>query len=103
MWLQMLCNKALKKVDYVSKLQSTVSSASKSKGRITRKRNRELLLAYACSPYEGFESAMGWGRATEAAKRYDTWVMCGNEAEADINRYLSEHGDIPGPSFLLSR
>ncbi len=65
-------------------------------------RPRLLLMAYACSPVRGSESAVGWNRAVQAAKRFDTWVICEeHEFEPDIRRYLKEHGDIPGLNFVF--
>ncbi|HKX30250.1 MAG TPA: glycosyltransferase [Blastocatellia bacterium] len=58
---------------------------------VTR-RPRILLLAYACSPYRGSEYTVGWGRAQETAKHFETWVLCGPESEPDIKRYAAEHG-----------
>jgi len=64
-------------------------------------RRRVLLLAAACNPYKGSESGVGWGWATEAAKRFDTWVICGHWDRDDINRFLSERGPIPGLHFCF--
>ena len=61
---------------------------------------RPLLMAYACSPYKGSECAVGWHRAVGAAAAYDTWVICeGSWSGPDIQRYLSEHGPVPGLHF----
>jgi len=61
-----------------------------------RKCTRLLLLSYACSPYRGSEPGVGWNRAYETAKHFDTWVICKKQKyEDDIKRYFSEHGDIP--------
>jgi glycosyltransferase involved in cell wall biosynthesis len=64
-------------------------------------RPRVLLLAYACSPYRGSEFTVGWGRALETAKRYETWVICGPESEPDINRYLAENGPLQQLHFCF--
>jgi glycosyltransferase involved in cell wall biosynthesis/peptidoglycan/xylan/chitin deacetylase (PgdA/CDA1 family) len=66
------------------------------------RRPRLLIMAYACSPLRGSESAVGWNRAVQAAKHFDTWVICEKrEFEPDISRYLKEHGDIPGLNFVF--
>ena len=62
-------------------------------------RSRVLLVVYACSPYRASEYAVGWGRAVQAARYYDTWVLCGPDSETDVARYLHEHGPIPGLTF----
>jgi len=63
-------------------------------------RRKVLLLAYACSPYRGSESAVGWHRAREIAKSCDTWVLCQQQRyEADIRRYFTETPPIPGLQF----
>jgi glycosyltransferase involved in cell wall biosynthesis len=65
-------------------------------------RIRVLLLAYACSPYRGGESGVGWQRALETAKKFDTWVLCKQQRyEADIRRFLHEQGEIPGLHFCF--
>ena len=65
-------------------------------------RIRVLLLAYACSPYRGGESGVGWQRALETAKKFDTWVLCKQQQyEPDIRRFLNEHGEIPGLHFCF--
>ena len=67
----------------------------------TSHRPRVLLLAAACNPYKGSDSAVGWGRAVETAKRFDTWVICRLRDQEDIARYLDEHGEIPGLHFCF--
>jgi glycosyltransferase involved in cell wall biosynthesis len=69
--------------------------------KTTSHRPRVLLLAAACNPYKGSDSAVGWGRAVEAAKRYDTWVICRQRDQEDIARYLDGHGEIPGLHFCF--
>lgn len=66
-----------------------------------RLRPRVLLLAAACKPHRGSDSAVGWGRALEAAKRFDTWVICGHWDKEEINGFLAEHGAIPGLHFCF--
>jgi glycosyltransferase involved in cell wall biosynthesis len=65
-------------------------------------RIRVLLLAYACSPYRGGESGVGWQRALETAKKFDTWVLCKQQQyEPDIRRFLHEQGEVPGLHFCF--
>lgn len=66
-----------------------------------RLRPRVLLLAAACKPHRGSDSAVGWGRAIEAAKRFDTWVICGHWDKEEINAFLAQHGEIPGLHFCF--
>jgi glycosyltransferase involved in cell wall biosynthesis len=64
-------------------------------------RARVLIVAYACSPYRGSESAVGWNRALESAKQFDTWVLIDAEGSVDdIEHYVDEHGPIPGLTFV---
>jgi glycosyltransferase involved in cell wall biosynthesis len=65
-------------------------------------RPRVLLSAYACSPYRGSEPGLGWNWVREIAKNFDTWVLCKKESyEPDIERYFTEHGEIPGLNFCF--
>lgn len=65
-------------------------------------RKRVLLLAYACSPYRGSEAGVGWHRALETSKYFDTWVICGKrEFEADIKQFLKAHGELLGLHFCF--
>lgn len=58
------------------------------------------MIAYACSPFKGSEPGLGWARALETAKYFDTTVICKKRwYEDDIQRYLMAHGEIPGLSF----
>ena len=60
------------------------------------------MMAYACSPTRGSESAVGWNRALQAARHFDTWVICEErEFAPDISRYLDVHGNIPGLNFVF--
>ena len=62
-----------------------------------------MLLAYACSPYRGSEPETGWRRALALSKHFDTWVICVSyrEFRENIERYLSEHGEIPSLQFCF--
>jgi len=80
--------------------EGTDSRGGDAHGRSGRK--RVLLLAYSCSPYRGSEPGVGWHRAVETAKYFDTWVICGKrEFEADIKRYFKAHGELPGLHFFF--
>ncbi len=66
-----------------------------------QQRPRLLMIAYMCSPYYGSEPGAGWNRAIEESKYCDTWVICeGYQFRADIEKYLAEHGPIPGLHFV---
>ena len=66
------------------------------------RRPRLLLMAYACSPMRGSESAVGWNRAVQAAKHFDTWVICEeHEFKPDIIKYLQDNGQVPGLNFVF--
>jgi glycosyltransferase involved in cell wall biosynthesis len=65
-------------------------------------RPKVLLLAYSCAPDRGSEPGVGWNRAIESAKNFDTWVITKEGEFADqIRRYLKEQGDIPGLHFTF--
>lgn len=89
------------KSEFVSAPKGDMDSRfDRAPGRTGRK--RVLLLAYACSPYGGSELAVGWGRAVETAKYFDTWVICGKrEFEVDIRHFLKANGELPGLHFCF--
>jgi glycosyltransferase involved in cell wall biosynthesis len=66
-----------------------------------KSRHRVLLLAAACNPYKSSESGVGWGRAVQTARHFETWVICGHWDQPDIDRYLTDHGEIPGLHFYF--
>jgi len=61
---------------------------------------RVLLSVWACSPYQGSEAAVGWARAVETARHFETWVICGLY-EADVTRWIAENGEIPTLHFCF--
>lgn len=66
------------------------------------RRGRLLLVAFSCRPGFGSEPGVGWNRAIEAAKRFDTWVLCDEDLNGrEIRRYLGAHGPIPGLEFVF--
>jgi glycosyltransferase involved in cell wall biosynthesis len=60
---------------------------------------RALLVANRCSPYQGSEWKVGWGRVLETAKHFDTWVITSELSRADIEHYLRFHGPLPALHF----
>jgi glycosyltransferase involved in cell wall biosynthesis len=58
-------------------------------------------LAAACNPYKGSDFKVGWGRIHEAAKYFDTWVICSAWDREDISRYHQEHGEHPHLRFCF--
>jgi glycosyltransferase involved in cell wall biosynthesis len=75
--------------------------AKSSQEKSSPPRPRVLLLAAACNPFKGSDSAVGWGRVVESAKINETWVICSHWDQLDITRYLNEHGEIPGLQFYF--
>ncbi len=64
-------------------------------------RHRVLIQAYACLPDHGSEEGVGWNRAIETAKYFDTWVICCKRLCANgIRRHFATHGAIPGLRFV---
>jgi len=60
-------------------------------------RSKVLLLAYSCAPNRGSEPGIGWNRALETAKYFDTWVITFDREFADqIRGYMKDQGEIPG-------
>jgi len=59
------------------------------------------MVAAACNPYKGSDSKVGWGRVQEAAKYFDTWVICGAWDQDDICRHQQKHGHNPRLHFLF--
>jgi glycosyltransferase involved in cell wall biosynthesis len=59
-------------------------------------------LAHACSPDRGSEPGAGWHRAVEAARHFDTWVICRQQDFAEqIERHIRERGEIDGLRFVF--
>ncbi len=64
------------------------------------RRSRVLMVAYACSPEHGSDLGVGWNRAIQSAKQFDTWVLCEQHKFGPvIRRYLQTHGPIAGLHF----
>lgn len=64
-------------------------------------RPRLLMSAHACSPVRGSEAGSGWNRALTAARRFDTWVLCADVFESEIEAHLRERGAVPGLRFVF--
>jgi glycosyltransferase involved in cell wall biosynthesis/peptidoglycan/xylan/chitin deacetylase (PgdA/CDA1 family) len=61
-----------------------------------------LLLAHCCAPGRGSEPGVGWNRAVESAKNFDTWVITKEDGFAEeTRRHLERHGEIPGLHFVF--
>lgn len=66
------------------------------------RRPRLLIMAYACSPYQGSEAGIGWHAAIQAAANCDTWVICEkHKFEREIQRYIDENGAPAGLRFIF--
>lgn len=63
---------------------------------------RLLLLAYSCSPDHGSECSVGWHRAIQAARRFNTWVLTLDDPEhrEEIERWLAAH-PVPSLHFVF--
>ena len=67
-----------------------------------QRRPRILQLSYACSPVRGSEAGVGWQRALQSAKHFDTWVICEeHEFGPEIRSHLAAEGDVPGLNFVF--
>jgi glycosyltransferase involved in cell wall biosynthesis len=76
------------------------------------RRKNILVSAYALSPYQGSECAVGWNIVTRLATVHDVTVLCGDLASSqkmkkDLDRYFLANPPIPGlaicyvaPGFL---
>ena len=83
-------------MDFAAKMESPVPA-----GEAQRRRPRLLMSAYACRPDQGSEPGVGWNRALQAAREFDTWVITEDATSGTaIRRYLREHGTIPGLEFV---
>jgi glycosyltransferase involved in cell wall biosynthesis len=50
----------------------------------------------------GGEAGVGWRRALQSAKQFDTWVICEErEFAGEICQYLETHGDVPHLHFVF--
>lgn len=63
------------------------------------RRQRLLLLAASCLPGRGSEPGVGWNRALQAARTFDTWVVCDQVSAPAVERYVAAHGAIEGLQF----
>ncbi len=81
-------------------LRSEVLDETAEPARQSQSRPRVLLVCYYCSPTKGSDWRVGWGWATEAARRYEAVVITSELSRPDIETYLSEYGKIPHLRFL---
>jgi hypothetical protein len=59
-----------------------------------------LVLAYACSPDQGSEYAVGWNCVLQLAQHCDLWVICQDgEPGEEVRRHLQTQGGLPGLQF----
>lgn len=56
---------------------------------------RILVSAYACNPYGGSESGVGWAAVCRIARLHDVWVLCDIHNKAGWERGVLE-GIVPG-------
>ena len=67
-----------------------------------QQRPRVLQLSYACSPVRRVGGGSGVAARLQAAKHFDTWVICEqHEFAAEIRGYLEAEGEIPGLNFVF--
>jgi glycosyltransferase involved in cell wall biosynthesis/peptidoglycan/xylan/chitin deacetylase (PgdA/CDA1 family) len=66
-----------------------------------RRRPRIVLLAASCAPERGSEPGVGWNRAVQAAREFDTWVVCTQEFASAIEQFIAAHGPIEGLHFAF--
>lgn len=62
---------------------SNVSTSSTPDQGAPHGRPRVLMIAYTCHPVASMESRMGWQRALQASREYDTTVLCGPRYPAE--------------------
>jgi len=68
----------------------------------TTGRPRILQIAYTCGPGFGSEPGIGWHRALESARHFDTWVITRQQHCREwITGYLRQHGEIANLHFVF--
>lgn len=66
-----------------------------------KRRARVLLSAYTVDPTGGSESMVGWQRAAQSARYFDTWVICAPDvSKAGIDAHERAHAPIDGLEFV---
>lgn len=59
-------------------------------------------MSVACSPVRGSEPGVGWNRAIQSARFFETWVITEENMHADeIRSYLRENGEIDNLHFVF--
>ena len=64
--------------------------------KMSRKKNRILLSAYACEPEKGSEQGVGWGWVGVISKFAEVWVVTRANNEEITKAYLREN---PNPNL----
>ncbi len=57
------------------------------------KRLKVLVSAYACNPFRGSESGVGWGWINAIAKYHDLWIITGELHRTDIEKEIAKRPD----------
>ncbi len=81
-------------------LRSEVLHGTADQAQPSQSRPRILMVCYYCSPTRGSDWRVGWGQATEAARRYEVVVITSELSRADIEAYLQQHGKVPHLRFF---
>ncbi len=59
-------------------------------------------MSACCSPTQGSEPGVGWHRALESARYFDTWVITRDDRHAEETRqFLAARGEVPGLQFVF--
>jgi glycosyltransferase involved in cell wall biosynthesis len=65
------------------------------------RRLKILAIAYACDPYKGSESGVGWGWVNAIAANHDVTVITADYNATNLGKYSGKHeGADTGPRFL---
>ncbi len=77
--------------NWVALLQSITSKVKlRLNDRKMNRRLKVLVVAYACSPYLGSESGVGWGWVNAIAKYHDAYIITAEFHREDIEKYFVE-------------
>jgi len=65
-------------------------------------RPRLLILAHLCNPDFGSEPGLGWNWTLQAAKHFETWVLCDEQYNRTaIERFIGQQGAIANLKFAF--
>jgi glycosyltransferase involved in cell wall biosynthesis len=78
--------------------QSCLGPVSAEPGDDSSRKSRVLLIAYWCHPETGMEARIGWYRAIQAARHWDTWIVYSNDEDRHL---LLDRIDAAGVSDSL--